>query len=381
MREGAVISQSFSKPVRVAHFLLHSSLIHSPPNKAIITALLEQGVQVDVFAPGMAVGVDYNGAVRTGPAIYSWRWLAKNAWKPRWRSYTSFSGTSEEPVAIVAALSAIHRRPSFILADEIRSDLYYGTRSESWKKLCRWGYRQARLNIVNDDARLDLLREYASLPSSARLIVYPGCYHKPPTPPADYRHQLRRQWGIPDDAFVVGASGRFDLDLGADLLFEALASDHSIHAVIQPLSYNPYESYLVNYIARLANIYVEPKRLGWEESWLSAVGVDVGMAFYRQQASQFQKMGISSNRLCMFLAMGVPVIGNRQPSYEFLERFGCGLMVSDAQEFKQALDYVRRNLASMQQACRVCFEEYIMPPSRFSSLARAIAAVTAPRSS
>jgi glycosyltransferase involved in cell wall biosynthesis len=321
----------------------------------------------------MAVGVDYDGAVRTGPATYSWRWLAKNAWKPHWRSYASFSGTSEDPVAIVGVLSAIHRRPSFILADEIRTDSYYGNRPESWKRLCRWGYRRAALNIVNDDARLDLLRQYASLPPTVPLIVYPGCYHNPPTPPADYRRQLRRQWGIPEDAFVIGASGRFNLDLGADLLFEALASDPSIHAVIQPLGYDSYESYLVNYISRFANVYVESHRLDWDQSWLSAVGMDVGMAFYRQQASQFQKMGISSNRLCMFLAMGVPVIGNRQPSYEFLERFGCGVMVSDAQEFMQALEYVRRNLDSMRAACKVCFEEYIMPPSRYQNLARAIA--------
>ncbi len=326
----------------------------------------------------MATGVEYGGDVRTGPASYSWRWLLKNAWRPRWRSYVSFSGTSEDPLAAVGLLSAIHRRPSFVLADEIKSDYYYGNRPESWKRLCRWANRQARLNIVNDDARLDLLRDYASLEPDAKLIVYPGCYHSPPVPPADHRQQLRKQWGIPQDAFVLGASGHFNLDLGADLLFEAMAADRSLHAVIQPLGYNPYESYLLNYISRSANIFVEAQRLGWHESWLSAVGVDVGLAFYRHKGSQFQKMGISSNRLCMFLAMGVPVIGNRQPSYEFLERFGCGLMVSDAREFIDALAHIRRHQESMRKACKVCFEEYIMPPSRYRNLARSLADVIGP---
>ena len=377
----ALVKATSPQPQRAAHFLLHAGLIHSPPNTAIITALLEQGFHVDVFAPGMATGVAYNGAVRTGPATYTFGWLVKNAWKPRWRSYVSFSGTSEDPVAVVGVLSAIHRRPSFILADEIRSDLYYGNRPEAWKRLCRWAYRRARLNIVNDDARLDLLRRYASLRSDARLIVYPGCYHNPPTPPADHRRQLRQKWGLPEDAFVVGASGRFNLELGADLLFEALANDPTIHALIQPLGYSQYERFLVNYIARRSNVCVEPEELGWRQSWLSAVGVDVGMAFYRHQGSQFQRMGISSNRLCMFLAMGVPVIGNRQPSYEFLERFGCGLMVADAKEFGQAVDYVRRNQEAMRKACAVCFEEYIMPPSRLQNLSNAIADVMRARSS
>ena len=326
----------------------------------------------------MRTGVDYGGAVRTGPVAYGWKWLLHNAWRPRWKSYACFSGTSEDPLAVVGVLAALHRRPSFVLADEIRSDLYSGNRPESWKRLCRWTNRRAQLNIVNDAARLDLLRDYASLPKNARLIVYPGCYHKLPTPPPEHRLQLRRQWGIPEDAFVLGASGHFNLELGADLLLEALAAYPSLYAVLQPVSYNPFERYMLNHISKTAKMYIEPNLMTWQESWESAVALDVGMAFYRNQGSQFQKMGISSNRLCMFLAMGVPVIGNRQPSYEFLERFGCGLMVSDAHEFRQALDYVRGNLAAMRQACKTCFEEYIMPPGRYAGLSQAIAEVIDP---
>jgi hypothetical protein len=358
---------------RAAHFLNSPELIHSPPNTAIITALLEQGVEVDVFAPGMAKGADYGGAVRTAPVSYSWKWLANNAWRHRWRSYRTFSGTSEDPIAIVGVLAALHRRPSFVLADEIKSDFYYGNRPESWKRLCRWANRKARFNIVNDEARLDLLREYAELPKDARLIVYPGCYHNPPEPPADHRQQLRRQWGIPEHAFVVGASGNFNLDLGADLLLEAMAEDQSIYAVIQPVGYRAFEGYLLRYMQNNLNLYVEAERLSWQNSWKSAVAFDIGMAFYRHQGSQFKKMGISSNRLCMFLAMGVPVIVNRQPSFEFLERFGCGLMVSDGLEFRQAIVHMRRHLEPMRQACRTCFEEYIMPPGRYETLAQAIA--------
>lgn len=365
-------------PKRAAHFLDSRGLIHSPPNKAIISALLEQGIQVDVFAPGMQKGVDYGGAVRTGSVNYGWTWLLKYAWRPRWKSYACFSGTSEDPLAVVGVLSALHRRPCFVLADEIKSDLYYGNRPETWKRLCRWTNRRAKLNIVNDDARLELLRDYASLPKDSRLIVYPGCYHKPPTPPADHRLQLRRQWGIPDDAFVLGASGHFNLYIGADLLLEALAADQSLYAVVQPTSNNPFEKYMFDYISRTANMHVEQQVMTWQQSWESSVALDVGMAVYRHQGSQFQKMGISSNRLCMFLAMGVPVIGNRQPSYEFLERFGCGLMVSDSHEFQQALDYIRRNLAAMRQACKTCFDEYIMPPGRYEGLSKAIAEVINP---
>lgn len=89
-------------------------------------------------------------------------------------------------------------------------------------------------------------------------------------------------------------------------------------------------------------------------------------------------MGIRSNRLGMFLAMGVPVIGNRQPSHEFLERFGGGLMVSDVHEFRQAVDHVRRNLKSMREACRTCFDDSIRPPGRDAGLSQALAQVIRP---
>jgi hypothetical protein len=157
-----------------------------------------------------------------------------------------------------------------------------------------------------------------------------------------------------------------------------LAADQSLYAVVQPTSNNPFEKYMFDYISRTANMHVEQQVMTWQQSWESSVALDVGMAVYRHQGSQFQKMGISSNRLCMFLAMGVPVIGNRQPSYEFLERFGCGLMVADSHEFQQALDYIRRNLVAMRQACKTCFDEYIMPPGRYEGLSKAIAEVINP---
>lgn len=357
---------------RAAHFLLIPELLESPPNKAILTALIDNGLEVDVFAPGMTPGLAYGGAVRTQAVTYSWRWLMKQCWKSQWRSYACFSGSSEDPLAILGVLAAIHQRPCFVLADEIKSGAYSGNRSESWKRLCRWTNRKAAFNIVNDRSRLALLRDYAGLDQNAKMVVYPGCFHKPPVPTADHRDKVRSEWGFPSDALVIAASGGFNLTAGADWLIESLRSDQNLHAVIQPLGCDDLSRFLLGQLGMGSRLFIETRRLSWTEAWQSAVGMDIGVAIYNNPAPQFQAMGISSNRLCMFLAMGVPVIASRQASFEFLETYGCGVMVSDGHEFRQAVGFIRDNLERMRAGCNRCFEEYIMPPDRYSTLAAAI---------
>jgi glycosyltransferase involved in cell wall biosynthesis len=85
-------------------------------------------------------------------------------------------------------------------------------------------------------------------------------------------------------------------------------------------------------------------------------------------------MGISSNRLCMFLAMGVPVIASRQPSFRFLETYDCGVLVDSYQEFRQAIASIGSRLPQMRENCRRCLQDYIMPPDRYPGLRQAIAA-------
>jgi hypothetical protein len=87
-------------------------------------------------------------------------------------------------------------------------------------------------------------------------------------------------------------------------------------------------------------------------------------------------MGISSNRLCMFIAMGVPVICSRQESFRFVEDYRCGVMVGSYQEFLAAIQTIGHNLKAMRQNCRHCLQEYIMPPDRFPRLGKAISAIT-----
>lgn len=370
--------QPRQKP-RAAHFLLVPELLHSPPNRAIIEALLSCGYRVEVFSPGTPGDPSaYGPDVCTHRADYSLRWLSRHLADPRWWRYACFSGTSEDPLAVVGLLAAITRRPSFLLVDEIKSGGYRGNSPEGWKRLCRWAMRQARFTIVNDDSRVELLRDYASLPPEAPVVVYPGCFHQPPAADHALRRKLRQRWGLPQEALVIASSGALNLTAGADWLVQALQEESSLHAVIQPLAVSPLCLFLLGRLGLGSRLYLQHERLDWQEAWRSAVAADIGLAIYTNPAPQFQHMGTSSNRLCMFLAMGVPVIATRQPSFRFLETYDCGVMVESYDEFLAAIRQIGSRLPEMRANCRRCFEEYIMPPDRFPQLRQAIASLSRP---
>jgi glycosyltransferase involved in cell wall biosynthesis len=373
--ERPLVEALMAKGKKAAHFLRIPELAGSPPNEALISAYLELGYEVDLFTPGGSCDIGaYGSRVECRPAEYGRRWLLCNALLPFWGRYSLFSGTSEDPLAIVGVLSTLHRRPSIALVDEILSGSYRGDARESWKRLCRFGMRKAELNIVNDTFRIGLLKEYAGLPAGKRIIVYPGCYRYPPRP-VDRKLQ-RETWGIPEDALVLGSSGHFDLSSGADWLIDALKIPGR-YGVIQLLGMDPFAIFLLGRLEMSSRIYVEEKHLGWQKAWAQAAAMDIGVAIYKNPAPAFQNTGTSSNRLCMFLAMGVPVIASRQDSFRFLEEFGCGILVDDSRSFSTAVDSIRERLPEMRANAFQCWKDYIRAPERYIDLREAIAGITA----
>ena len=360
---------------RAAHFLSSATIAYSPPNDAIVNALLELGYEVDLYAPDREFQTDrYGERVRAHRVEYGKRWILHNVFSARWRKYRVFSGTSEDPMSVVGLLSFLHRRPSFALADEIYSGSYRGNAPERWKKLCRWGMRRSRFNIVNDSSRVALQREYVDLPPTHRIIVYPGCFLEPPAPGDP--GQLRREWQIPSESLVLAASGGFNSLAGAEWLIKALQNKPDLYAVLQPAGVESLTRFLMKNCRGGDRLYIEPNYLSWHESWASMAAVDIGMVIYFHTGPQFQNMGISSNRLCMFLSMGVPVIASRQSSFEFLEKYECGVLAESEREFIDAIGFIQQRLPQMKTNARRCAREYIDAPGKYRTLVAALESIS-----
>jgi hypothetical protein len=353
---------------RVAHFLLIPELLYSPPNNAIIQAYLECGYFVDIFSPGKLDSLtDYGPRVKTYTASYTWRWIFKNIISTRWFSYKWISGTSEDPLVITGLISFLYLKNNFVLVDEIKSGSYRGDRSHNWKSLCKWSIKKSEFKIVNDTHRIKLLTDYANLRHDDKIIVYPGCYHERPKVDSD-RFSVKEKWGFPRDAFVIGSSGGFNLTAGADWLLTAVRELNSIFAVIQPLGVSPLSMFLMESLEINKRLFIQKTRLGWYDAWRNSIGFDIGLSIYTNPAPQFQNMGISSNRLCMFIAMGIPVIASKQESFNFLETFDCGILVSSYDEFKLAIQEIQRRHIDMRNNCEKCFHDYIRSRTRYQIL-------------
>ena len=361
------------KKRNAAHFLLIPELLHSPPNDAIINAYLENNYLVDIYTPGdLPKVIRYGSGVRIFRVDYSWSWIIRNAVRLKWLSYNIISGTSEDPLLIVGLIANLYKKKSICLVDEIKSDTYRGDRSEMWKKLCKQAIRKSHLRIVNDESRIRLLQDYSGVAQSKPIIVYPGCYYDRPERSNRMREMYRSNWGFHESDFVIGSSGGFNMTAGAEWLLRYVREDGSVCSVIQPLGVTPLSLYLLKNYSSKGKMFIQENRMNWDKAWQSAQGLDVGLCIYKNQAPQFQHMGISSNRLCMFLAMGVPVIATKQKSFEFVEEYNCGVMVNSYEEFAQSIGLVKENLPVMRANCEKCFQEYIRPKERFIELSEYI---------
>lgn len=329
-----------------------------------------KGWGIHLYAPKVIDVSSYGLGVEMYEAHYAARWIGRNMWSLRWRRYSAFSGTTEDPMVVVGMLSALHRRPSFTLADEIKTESFSGNRSPKWKALCRWAMRRSAFNIVNSVEKEPLQRDYLGVDSSYPMPVYPGCFHRPPA--IGDRTGMRARLGIPESATVLCFSGQFGMPWGADWMVDALQRIPDLHVLGQLLGLDALTRRLLSGLDGAGRLHLEPDRLSWDETYASMAAVDIGMVVYHHPAPQFQNNGLASNRLCMFLAMGVPVVASRQPSFEFLERYDCGALASSPEEFVAAVARIRERLPQMKANATRCAREYINAPQRFAELEQVI---------
>jgi len=359
---------------RAAHFLLHPGLAGSPPNEALVSALLGLGLDVDVFAPGTTDELrQWGERVRLLPVSYDLRWLLRNGISTRWLRYSLVSGTSELPMGVAGIISQLYRIPTACLADEIRTGSYAGNAPARWKALARRGMRRARLTVVNDPSRIPLQRDLARLPASSPVLVYPSSFVQPPA--AGDRAALRARLGIPVDAFVLAYSGVLHLHNGGLWIPDVLRRCPDVHVWLKTRGADPFVVGLFARVEGADRLHLDTTDVTWHEAWASAALADVGLALYLHDGPQFRHMGTSSNRVCMFLGMGVPVIATRQPSFEFLERYGCGVLVDGPEDVAGAVARIRAELPAFRANALRCWREHVAAERRFGELVHALAHV------
>ncbi|HUP61197.1 MAG TPA: hypothetical protein VNA69_12335 [Thermoanaerobaculia bacterium] len=340
---------------KAAFFELRADYLGRPFEDGIIRALGDAGFEVDVFAPGAPLDVEYRRA-----------WLQRELLRPsRWRAYDLFLGTADIPMAFAGVLSALARRPCVTAADEIFVGGYEGHALGMWKKLAPWGMRRAAFTILTDLCRTPLQREYARLPADHEFLSYPSCYAFPYAGPS--REEARRALGIAPDDFVLSFTGTFTANNGAHWIVRLLDAIPDLRVLVQPAGLT--DEVTNAQLARDPRIIHRPERLGWTESMQLTVAADAGIVFYLSPKPQFQLMGVSSQKLCTALWLGMPVIATRQPSFAFIEEYRCGELVSDERELPAAIARILERREEYARGARRAVDEFIRPGEKLRLLA------------
>jgi glycosyltransferase involved in cell wall biosynthesis len=335
-------------------------VVTKPSTEAMVRAFVELGFGVDIYCPGDFESVidssDYGDEVAVHPFAYGKRWMARHVNPVSWRRYAAICASTEDPVGVAGPLAMLAGRPFIVLADEIKSGTYYGDRGERWKRWCRLHMRRAKLTVVNDWARIGLQREYAGLDETDPVIVYPNAFLR--CPEHMDRDGKRHEWGVPEGAFTLAFSGVFYSERGAEWVIKSMPSwADDVHLLLQPGRIDSLTKTLLSELRGSDRIHLRPWERNVLDVWSSISAADAGLVFYLHDGPQFQNMGLSSNRLCMFLQAGLPVIATRQDSFRFIEDYGCGVLIEDHSEIAGAISTIRSDHERMSNAARRAIRE------------------------
>ncbi|HVT45426.1 MAG TPA: glycosyltransferase family 4 protein [Thermoanaerobaculia bacterium] len=360
---------------RAAYFLLTPDYFGRPFDDGIIRALLAARFEVDLYMPPpLPEQTLYPPQVTCRQVDYRLSWLRENLRPLRWRRYDLLLGCSDLPMAVVGLLGRLARRPTVTACDEIYSGGYEGQARLHWKTLVKSGMHRADLTVITDLVRTALQREYARLPASHPFVEYPCCFADDFDAPD--RTEVRRELGIGEDDFVVSMAGRFSPETGALQGLELLDRVTDASLLVQTAGRpDALTDALLRREARRGRLVYAPERLGYRESLRITSAADVSLVVYLSPKPQFQAMGVSSNKLCLSLWMGIPVIATRQPSFELVERYRCGVLIDGDDELPAALETIRANRAVYSENARAAVREHIRPAQKLEELASTFASL------
>ena len=354
---------------RAAYFMSTDAFLGRPFDDAVIRSLADAGFDVDIFVP--ARGGDragYGPEINLRPVEYRMSWLAKNILRRTWRQYELFLGNADLPMAFAGVLAARARRKSVTVCDEVFIGEYAGNARLYWKSLAQLAMRRARFTVITDPCRNELQQQYAGLRNGHEFFCYPSCFR-------DRRHVGTREvWrhklGVDSDTVLLSFSG-FTSDLtGIHWAIRALNTlPDRFKLLLQPGPQSEMVSALIEHAAPRGRIICVPGR---EPSYVNATSVnlasDIGLVFYLSSSAAFKAMGMSSNKLCMYLQMGLPVVVNSLASFRFIEEYGAGILVDSEDQVPGALAKILDSYPAYAAGATRCYEEHIRPAARAREL-------------
>lgn len=236
-----------------------------------------------------------------------------------------------------------------------------GGRRWAWRE--RRAHRRCAWTIALSEERADFIRREHGLEDDHQIFVVPNAARGPARRLCSHFYQ--ETLAIPDDRCVLLHAGSWWWKLRFREL-EDVASRWGAGAVLV------LQGRLPDHLgAPLAtpNIRVSPAVLPAELLDHAVSSAHIGLALYDEATANNRLMGTASGKVGLYMKNALPVIVTAQPSFEWIEREGCGVLVSDVAAIPAAIDRIRDNYSVYVGRVQRVYDERLDFDRRFRAVA------------
>ena len=268
--------------------------------------------------------------------------------RPKYDWVFSVPGWGLHYAGIAARLARI---PAVCISDELHARSECRTEDERrWKEREIRAHRACAFTIALSSERADFIRDENGLGDVHPIFVVPNSSPGPSRRLASDFFQ--KKFGFGADTFVLLHAGswwwRKDFsriesvtagwDKGLALVFHGRMKDAADAAPGPP------------------NIYYSRQPLPYAELDRAVSSAHVGLALYDNSSVNHRLVGAAGGKIPLYMKNALPVIATRQPSFEWMEKERCGVLIDDLSEIGAAAGRIRAQYAEYSENARRAYD-------------------------
>jgi hypothetical protein len=94
----------------------------------------------------------------------------------------------------------------------------------------------------------------------------------------------------------------------------------------------------------------------------------IGLALYDTRIANNRLMGTASGKITLYMKNMLPVIATANPSFDWIEREGCGVLVKDLRDIGAAVDHIRNHYDDYVRNVKRFYDDTLDFTKRFASV-------------
>jgi hypothetical protein len=285
--------------------------------------------------------------------------------RPKYRCLVTVPQWGLHYVSAAARLAGI---PMGCISDELKCEAEAATPEQKrWKERERRAHRRCQWTIALSQERADFIRAENALGPEHRIFVVPNA--KAGGSQRVASHYFQDVLGLEPRQRVLLHAGSLWWSAAAALVDAARAWTGEWVVVFQLRLADRSHAWRDSAHVRFAYDVLPAALLDFAVSSAS-----IGLALYDTTMANNRLMGTASGKVLLYMKNGLPVIATRAGGFEWLEREGCGLLVSGVEEIRSAADRIWADYDTFARNVRRCYDESLEFGRRFEPVARLMAA-------